>query len=308
LNFTILGGGGAVGTELARELGKESHHLTIVNRNPKKVNKSDELISADILDSVKLDETVRDSGMVFVTVGFEYKTQVWKEKWPLFMSNLINSCRNHQVRIVFVDNMYMYDSKYQSDMTESTPVNPSSEKGKIRAKIARMLIDALEKGDVKALIARAADFYGPGVTGSYLTQMVLNNLKKGKSPQWVGKLDVIHNFTFTPDIGKALVLLAKKDDSFNQIWHLPTYQGKLTSRDWIKLMMKEMSLEKKISSLPMSLMGLLGIFVPILREIKDIGYQLERDYFFNSSKFHNAFSYLPVTPEEGINDMVRLSL
>ena len=56
----------------------------------------------------------------------------------------------------------MYDPKYLSNMTEETPMNPVSKKGKVRAEIAKMLMDAVEKKNVKAIIARAPDFYGPG--------------------------------------------------------------------------------------------------------------------------------------------------
>lgn len=301
----ILGAGGAAGTELAKELGKYPSPTKIVNRNPRRINSSDELIKADLSIPAMLDKAVEGSEVVYVTLGFEYRTKVWKEKWPAFMSNLIKSCCNHQARIVFVDNMYMYDKKYLSNMTETTPVNPSSEKGKVRAQISTMLMEAVERGEVKALIARGADFYGPGVIGSYLTQTVYNNLKKGKNPQWLGKPDVLHNFTYSRDIGKALAMLGNTSEAFNQVWHLPTYQEKMTSREWINLLMKEMNVEKNISSVPVSLMGLLGIFIPVLKELKDIGYQLENDYFFNSEKFIKAFNFSPTTPEEGIREMVK---
>ncbi|MHC1737120.1 MAG: NAD-dependent epimerase/dehydratase family protein [Ignavibacteriaceae bacterium] len=302
---TILGAGGAAGTELAKELGHHTSAIRIVNRNPERVNSTDELMKADLSVPAMLDKAVEGSEIVYVTLGFEYKTRVWKEKWPAFMSNLIKSCHNHQARIVFVDNMYMYDKKYLSNMTESTPVNPTSEKGKVREKISYMLMDAVERGDVKALIARGADFYGPGVQSSYLTQTVYNNLKKGKNPQWLGKLDVLHNFTYSRDIGKALIKLGNYSEALNQVWHLPTYQGKMTSREWINLLMKEMNVNKNISSVPVSLMGLLGIFIPVLKELKDIGYQVENDYFFNSEKFIKAFNFSPTTPEEGIREMIK---
>ena len=43
------------------------------------------------------------------------------------------------------------------------------------------------------------------------------------------------------------------------------------------------------------MLGLLGIFMPVLKEIKEMAYQYDRDYFFDSSKFNQRFSYIPVT-------------
>ena len=235
---TILGAGGAAGTELAKQLRNHTMDRRIVSRNPKKVTESDQLMKADLSNSQLLDDAVKGSEVVYVTIAFDYKTSVWKEKWPSFIKNLIQSCKKHKAKIVFVDNMYMYDPNYLSNMTEETPIKPISEKGKVRAEIFRMLMNAVERKDVMALVARGADFYGPGVEKSAMTQTVYNNLLKNKNPQWLGKLDVIHNFTYSKDMGTALALLGNTEDAYNQVWHLPTTEQKLTSRMWIELLMK----------------------------------------------------------------------
>lgn len=301
---TILGAGGTTGIELAKQLINYTKDIRLVSRNPKKVNESDQLMSADLSNPLKLDEAVKGSEVVYVCIAFDYKTAVWKESWPKFMKNLIQSCQKQSAKIVFVDNMYMYDANHLSNMIEGTRINPVSEKGKIRAEIFQMLMTAVERKEVTALVARSADFYGPQVENSALTISVYNNLLKDKSPQWLGKLYVIHNFTYSKDIGNALALLGNTPDAFNQVWHLPTYEGKLTSREWIELFMKAMNKQKKIQAVPIWAMGLLGIFVPVIKELKDVSYQLDRDYFFNSSKFNKRFNFIPTFPEEAIKEIV----
>lgn len=301
---TILGAGGSAGTELSKQLINYTKNIRIVSRNPKKVNENDQLVTADLSNSALIDEAVKDSEVVYVTIAFEYKTSVWKEKWPKFMSNLIQSCRKHNAKIVFVDNMYLYDANHLSNMTEETPINPISEKGKIRAEVFKMLMSTVKRNEVTALVARGADFYGPNVTGSYLTQTVLNNLLKDKNPQWLGRLDVLHSFTYSKDIGKALALLGNTTDAFNQVWHLPTYEGRLTSREWITLFMKAMNKQKKIQVVPVWAMGLIGVFVPVLRELKEMVYQLDRDYHFNSNKFNKRFNFIPTPPESAIQEIL----
>jgi nucleoside-diphosphate-sugar epimerase len=194
----------------------------------------------------------------------------------------------------------MYDPKLLSDMTEETPINPIAEKGKVRAEIARMLMDAVEKNRVEAIIARAPDFYGPGVTGSMLYQSVYLNLLKNKNPQWLGNLDVTHSFIYSKDIGKAVTLLGNTPGAFNQIWHLPTTDEKLTNRQWIELMMNAMNKQKKNQTMPDWMISLVRIFMPILKELQDVGYQFKQDYFFNSSKFNKRFNFTPTSPEMGI--------
>lgn len=301
----ILGAGGGAGTEITRELSNYTKDIRVVSRNPKKVNETDQLMKADLTDPKQLDEAVKGSEIVYVTIAFPYSIKVWRELWPKFMKNLIDTCTKYKTKIVFVDNMYMYDPRYLSDMTEETPINPASEKGKVRAEIANMLMNAVEKNKVEAIIARAPDFYGPNIIGSFLYQSVYLNLKKNKSPQWIGKLDVIHSYIFSKDIGKSVALLGNTPDAYNQVWHLPTTDKKLTNRQWIELMMNAMNKQKKIQTLPDWMVSLLGVFIPILKELQDVGYQLKQDYFFNSSKFNKRFNYSPISPEDGIRKMVR---
>ncbi len=301
---TIIGSGGGAGNEIAKELINYTKDIRLVSRNPKKVNESDSLMQADMTNPDQLDKAVEGSDIVYITIGFEYSTKIWRETWSPFMSNLINSAKKHNSKVVFIDNIYMYDMDHLSNMTEETPVNPKFEKGMIRAEIFRMLMNAAERNEISALVARSADFYGPGVNGSYLTQTVYNNLIKDNNPQWLGKLDVIHSFTYTKDLGKAVAFLGNTPDAFNQVWHLPTTDKKITSRQWIELFLKEMNKNKKIQAFPLWAMGLMGIFVPILKELKQISYQLDRDYYFNSSKFNKRFNFTPISPEVGVREVI----
>lgn len=301
---TILGAGGGAGTEITRELSNYTKEIRIVSRNPKKVNDTDQLMKADLTDPKQLDEAVKGSEIVYVTIAFPYNIKAWRELWPNFMKNLIDTCSKYKTKIVFVDNVYMYDPKYLSNMTEETPMNPVSEKGKVRAEIAKMLMGAVEKNKVEAIIARAPDFYGPGVIGSMLYQTVYLKLINNKSPQWLGKLDVIHSFIYSKDIGRAVALLGNTPDAFNRVWHLPTTDQKLTNRQWIELMMNAMNKHKKIQTMSDWMVSALGIFIPILKELQEVGYQFRQDYFFNSSKFNKRFGFTPISPEKGIQEMV----
>ncbi|HSQ45033.1 MAG TPA: hypothetical protein VLM16_08560, partial [Ginsengibacter sp.] len=59
-------------------------------------------------------------------------------------------------------------------MTEATPYNPLSKKGELRAKIATQLMEEAKAGNLTAMIARAADFYGPNCNTSLLNLLVFD--------------------------------------------------------------------------------------------------------------------------------------
>ena len=295
---TILGAGGSIGVELAKALTAYTDAIRLVSRTPQKINATDELFPADITDAAQVDRAIKGSEVVYLTVGFPYRLQIWQKRWPATMRNVIDSCKKHNARLVFFDNVYMYDRDYLQHMTEETPVRPTSKKGKIREQIASTLMNEVKQGNITALIARAADFTNG--KSSVLHQLVTDNLLKGKKANWLANAEKIHNFTFTADAAKGTAILGNTPDAFNQVWHLPTDATRLTGRQWIELLAGELNAKPRYSILSETMLGLLGIFMPVLKEIKEMVYQYDRDYFFDSSKFNQRFSYTPVTPNEAV--------
>ena len=109
-----------------------------------------------------------------------------------------------------------------------------------------------------------------------------------------------HSFTYTPDAAKATALLGNTEDAYNQVWHLPTDPNALTGKQIIALFAKEMNGSEKVSVMPMWLLKILGVFIPLLREMPEMMYQYEQDYFFDSSKFDKRFNFKTTTYQEGV--------
>ncbi len=301
---TILGANGTIGSVLAKELVSYTNKIRLVSRNPKKVNESDELFSADLSDPAQVDSAIAGSEVVYLLVGFEYKLSVWQDKWPKLMRSTIEACKAHNVKLVFFDNVYLYDKSAIGHMTEESKINPPSKKGKVRMEIAEMITKEVEAGKLTALIARAADFYGPKNEKSFLIELVYANIKKGKSPNLMIDASKKHSFTFTPDAAKATALLGNTPGAFNQVWHLPTDKNTLSGYEMVELFNKEMKATKKVRVLPMWMLKLLGLFIPIMREMPEMMYQYEQDYFFDSSKFEKRFAFKPTSYSEGVKQIV----
>lgn len=301
---TILGANGTIGKVLAAELKKYTSQIRLVSRNPKKVNETDELFPADLSDPAMVEKAIEGSEVVYLVVGFDYNLKVWKDKWPNLMRATIDACKKHNAKLVFFDNIYLYDIHSIGNMVEDSPINPPSKKGMVRMEIAEMLMNEVKSGTLTALIARAPDFYGPDNEKSFLIEVVYKNLLKGKRPNWFMDATKKHSFIYTPDAAKATAILGNTPDAFNQVWHLPTDPNSLTGQQWIDLFNKEMNTDKKVMVLPMFMLRLLGIFIPLMREMPEIMYQYDRDYFFDSSKFNARFQFTPTSYEMGVKQVV----
>ena len=119
---------------------------------------------------------------------------------------------------------------------------------------------------------------------------------------WQSDVDKIHSFTYVPDAAKAVAILGNTPDAFNQEWHLPTSSQKWTGKDFINYIAGELNAKPGYSILSKTMISLLGIFSATVRELKEMQYQNNQDYFFNSSKFDERFSFTPTTYEEGIKE------
>ncbi|HLN54726.1 MAG TPA: NAD-dependent epimerase/dehydratase family protein [Bacteroidales bacterium] len=302
---TIIGSGGAIGLPLAKELKKYTSDIRLVSRNPVKVNDTDELFPLDVSDLPGIKRAVSGSGVVYITIGFNYNLKVWQDTWPPFMRAVIDACMESNARLVFFDNIYLYDRQAVPFMTESSPVKPPSKKGEVRRQLHEMIMNDVEKGKLTALIARAADFYGPVLKNSLIGEMVVKNLTKNKKAQAFGDIDKVHTYTYTPDAAGATALLGNTADAFNQVWHLPTTKERLTQRQWIEMIASELDVKPGIQTVPVWMVRLLGLVVPVMREFPEMVYQYETDYIFDSSKFEKRFGINATDPKEGIREMIK---
>lgn len=303
---TILGAGGTIGIELAKTLPRYSDKIRLVSRNPKRVNETDELFKADITKYEDVVKAVEGSEIVYLTVGLPYNIKIWQSTWPLIMKNSIEACRVNKAKLVFFDNIYMYDPTNLNPITEEHSINPSSKKGKVRADIAQMIWDAVRKDEIKALIARSADFYGPSIKNvSVLTETVFKPLSEGRKANWMGSTKFKHSYTYTVDAGKATALLGNTSDAFGQVWHLPTAPNPFTGKEWIEVIANELAVAPKYRVANKFLVRIIGLFVPIMKEMVEMMYQYDRHYVFNSDKFEKRFDLKPTPYLDGIKEIVK---
>jgi nucleoside-diphosphate-sugar epimerase len=302
---TILGAGGAIGVELAKALRDYTHEIRLVSRNPQKVNDSDELFTADLRHRNEVFDAVEGTDIVYLTVGLPYKTSVWQSTWPVIMENVLDACQEYNAKLVFFDNVYMYDPDNLNPMTEETPINPTSEKGKTRAKLVRMINKRVDKGEIDALIARSADFYGPSIQDtSILTESVFDKLAQGKKAEWLSSVDYKHSFTYTPDAGRATALLGNTPKAYGEVWHLPTASNPPTGKQWIEMIADELGVEPKYRTAPKFVIRIMGWFDDLMSELVEMIYQYDRDYVFDSSKFEQHFDFSATPYKEGIKQIV----
>jgi len=295
---TILGAGGPIGNELAKILATDNQPFRVVSRKPTQTA-GGEVVAADLADREQCIRAVQGSQIVHLLVGLTYDLRVWRELWPRIMANTIEACKRAQAKLVFFDNVYMY-GKVNGTMTEDTPYAPCSKKGEIRAQIATALMNEVKAGNLNAMIARSADFYGPETKNGVPNVLVFEPLAKGSKASWLVNAAVPHSLTFTPDAARGLVLLTGRDSAWNQVWHLPTAPAPPTGQEFVAMAAKEFGASPKCRVLNRPMLRLAGLFNPLVRESNEMLYQSEFPYLFDSTKFAKEFGFAGTLYVEGI--------
>ncbi|WP_026470192.1 NAD-dependent epimerase/dehydratase family protein [Alkanindiges illinoisensis] len=292
---TILGANGQIGREVAICL-KESFtdDIRLVSRKPQKVNDTDQLFSADLLDPQQALDAVEGSDIVYMTVGLPMDTELWVKQWPILMHNVIEACITHSAKLVYFDNTYMYPQT-ATPQTETTPFLPNGAKGKVRADIVNELLEAMAQKRIQAVICRAPEFYGPGITQSITNSTIIDNIKAGKKPKVFLRDDTLRSLIYTPDASRAMALLGNTPDAYGQTWHLPADDQRLTYRQFIELAAQIFKVDPSYTVVKNWQLKLGGLFNKTIRDAAELLPRYKVDNIFVSDKFKQRFPEFKVT-------------
>lgn len=298
---TILGAGGPVANALTRELENHNETTRLISRRTIQTGKNTTWQKADLTNLTELREAAKGSDILYLCAGIVYDAEIWKVQWPIIIKNVITIAKENNARLIFFDNIYMY-GLVDGPITEGTPNKPISEKGKVRAGVADIIMNEVKAGTLTASIARAPDFYGTDSQNSFFDMMVLAKYAKKETAQWMGDANTKHCFIFIEDAAKAMYLLGQNPDTDNQIWHLPTTPA-ITGKQFIQMAAAIYNTKPSYFSLKKWMLWVIGKFMKVVAGTVEMYYQYDHDYQFDSSKFEKRFNFKPTPYAEGIKKM-----
>lgn len=291
----VLGAGGAVGRATLQAI--EAHGL-----DAKALRQAD----ADATDAEALIRVLGDADVVYHCVGLPYASALWARGFPAMSEALVTACERTGTAIVYLDNVYLYGpAPLPVPFDEETPRHPPSRKGAARKRAVEIVMNAHRAGRVRAVVGRAADFYGPGAVNSPFYISFLENILRGRPPQVVMPEGPLHTYAYTGDIGRALVALALDDVAFGEEFHLPVGPPMRVS-DMAALFNAELGTDLAPRHIPDLALRGLALFTPLLREVREMRYQYRTDYILCDRKFRDRFPDFAPTPyRDGVAAMVR---
>jgi nucleoside-diphosphate-sugar epimerase len=129
---------------------------------------------------------------------------------------------------------------------------------------------------------------------SWLGERVFAPLLAGRPASLLGEADQPHTFTYLPDFAAAMLAVADAPAALGEIWHVPNAPP-VTLRQVVTRIAALAGTRPRLRVLPWPLLRLLGLFVPLLRELAELKFQWDRPYLVDHSRFTARFS-TPLTP------------
>ncbi len=296
----VVFGTGAMGAAIMYELIARGKRIRMVNRSGKPGLATGspagvEFCAADVFDHASARAAAEGATHIYQAAQPEYEE--WAEKFPPLQQSIVQAAMATGAKLIVVENLYMYGDPKGAPITEDLPYRPVAKKGVVRAQMTEALMNAHAKGDIRVVMGRGADFFGPGymVMGDQGFYPAL----AGKTASGLFHLDVPHTFTYTVDFGKALVILGEHDEAFGQAWHVPTPEA-ITQRALLTMMFEAAGTTPKVSNISMLMMRMAGLFVPAARETIEMAYEFDKPFILDSSKFQRTFGMKPTPYTDAI--------
>lgn len=286
----LIFGAGQVGLTLMEQLVAADVQVTLVNRSGRVQEPLPDgvrVVAGDLTDAATVARLAANAEVIFATAQPAYTN--WPKGWPPLLQGIVDGVSQTNARLVFVDNLYMYGATHGQPYREDLPYAATGHKGKARALVATTLLDAHKAGRLQVTIGRAADFFGPrGTDTAVFGERFFAAAFSRKPVDVFGDPNLPHTYTYLPDFARGLITLSQHDAAYGRAWHTPNHQT-VSTAEMIRLFAAELETPIKTRTVSPLMLALLGMFVPIVREMQEMHYTFEEAYTVDDSQFRAAF-------------------
>jgi nucleoside-diphosphate-sugar epimerase len=296
-NHVIIGSG-PIGSAVARLLLDQGDSVRMITRSGSGPDLPGlERVAADASDARHLTELSEGAATVYNCANPKYTE--WERLWFPMNDAMIAAAKAAGAVYVITGNLYVYGPQPGGLMKEDTPMAAVGRKGKVRIK---MWQDALNSG-VRTVEVRGSDYVGSGAVGVF-SSVLLPAIQSGRTAWAPGNPDLPHSFTYTGDMARTMVTLARDERAYGKAWHAPT-QPAITIRE-LANRFTDMTGRPRLTihKLPRFVMHTAGLVAPMAREMAEMDYQFYGPFHLDSSLTEQTFGLKPTDLEVPLRETV----
>ncbi|SFL98365.1 Nucleoside-diphosphate-sugar epimerase [Paenibacillus sp. 1_12] len=218
--------------------------------------------------------------------------------------SVMEAANRLSLKVVAVDGIYPYGRRQMDRVTEEHPKQPHTKKGKIRLAFEQMIFNS-RWNRTEAMIVRLPDYYGPTANQASYLGSTLESIAAGKMAFFIGNMHVPREFVYLPDAAIMIVELASHDHAYGQNWNIPG-SGIISGREIVRIAQQAGGNAKPVIPLGRMGLSLLGMFVPVMKEVLEMLYLTEEPLRLSGEKYKRLIGPIPTTAfAEGIAATIR---
>ncbi|WEO78374.1 epimerase [Cryobacterium sp. SO2] len=275
----LIVGAGWIGGELARQLVARGDDVTLATRSGTALAGATSVV-LDASDPVAFCLAAERMQTIFLCSNPPYPD--WARRWPPVFAAAIAAASVTGARLVVMGNLYPYGSP-TGPMTEHSPETTTESKGIIRREGWHRVLDAHDRGEIQAVEVRASDYFGAGVSGTaHLGQGFFSSVLASKTARVVGRPDLVHSWSFVPDIAATMIAAAGYAGSWGRVWHVPS--GAHSRTEIADQLNAHYGSHGVVAGYPEWMLRSLGAVSPLMREVYKSSYQFQVPYVIDSAE------------------------
>jgi len=303
MKLVLLGATGAIGESIAAELRRRGENYRAVGRDRASLDRafgSDPLAEIAVWnpgDSSSARAALRGADAALYLVGVPYNHF---ELHPVVMRQTLDAAIAEGVeQMLLVGTVYPYGRAQATPAREDHPREPHTFKGKMRKQQEDLLVEADAAGKIRGTVLRLPDFYGPRVKNSFLDS-VFTAAATGGTANLIAPIDRPHQFVYVPDVGATVLDLLRHPEAHGRWWHLGG-DGTASIQEIVAMVGDLAGKPVKTRVFGTTMLRLIGLFQPILREMVEMNYLLTDPLILDDSALNTLLGGVKKTPlREGL--------
>ncbi|MCR2806875.1 NAD-dependent epimerase/dehydratase family protein [Paenibacillus soyae] len=307
----VIGATGGTGAVIVSELVKRGVPTIAFGRSRQKLEElasqlgNPSYLLLAIGDAFRTDDitaAAEDADVLFHCANVPYNEMATK-LIPLGES-IMEAADRLSLKVVVIDGIYPYGRRQMERVTEDHPKQPHTKKGKVRLAFEQMIFSS-RWSKARPMIVRLPDYYGPTANQASYLGGTLEAIAAGKMAFFVGNMKTPREYVYLPDAAIMIAELAGREQAYGQNWNIPG-SDIISGREIVRIAQQASGMNKPVIALGKVGLSLLGLFVPVMKEVVEMLYLTEEPLRLSGEKYRRHIGAIPATrPEVGIAATIR---
>lgn len=295
----ILGATGGIGGAVAGVLKKRGWTIRALHRNATKMGSDRpefDWVQGDAMNADDVLAAAQGASLIVHAVNPPgYRD--WGTLVLPMIDSTIAAARACGATILLPGTIYNFGPDAFPLLHETSPQNPVTEKGEVRAEMERRLKAVSDEG-VPVIILRAGDFFGPGAANNWFSQAIVQPGKPLSSVTYPGKKGIGHQWAYLPDVAETMARLVDRRSVLPSfaVYHMQGFWDQDGTRMIAAIVRASGNPQLKVKAFPWWMMPFVALFVPMLKELYGMRYVWQEPLRMPNDRLVAVIGAEPWTP------------